>query len=168
MQLAELLKAKGDNAGAKRIIFEMRRYKSRSRWFVPRWSSILFARLEEQPLRILIPILFVTLLGSCIFKYAESQGSIAPTSKEPYAAWSKGGPYDLAYPRFNPIVYSLENGLPLVKLGQDDKWAPDPGHRSASWIASYTFLSWFRWFLILAGWAQATILASAIGSRFKP
>jgi hypothetical protein len=168
MQLAELLKAKGDNAGAKRIIFEMRRYESLSRWFVPRWSSILFARLEEQPLRILIPILFLTLLGSCIFKYAESQGSIAPTSNEAYVAWSKGSLYNVAYPRFNPLIYSLENGLPLVKLGQDDKWAPDPGHRSASWIASYTFLSWFRWFLILAGWAQATILASAIGSRFKP
>jgi hypothetical protein len=167
MQLAELLKAKGDNPGAKRVIFEMRRYKAGSGWLLPRWWRILFARLEEQPLRILLPILILTLLGSCVFKYAESTGSIAPTSREAYIAWSKGSPYDVAYPRFNPIIYSLENGLPLVKLGQDDKWAPDPSHQSTSWITSYTVLSWFRWFLILAGWAQATVLASAVGSRFK-
>jgi hypothetical protein len=126
-----------------------------------------FARLEEQPLRILLPILLLTLLGSFVFKYAEIEGSIAPTNREVYIAWSKGRPYDVAYPRFNPIIYSLENGLPLVKLGQDDKWAPDPIHQSTSWITNYTVLSCFRWFLILAGWAQATVLASAIGSRFK-
>jgi len=167
MQLAELLKAKGDNPGAKRVIFEMRQQRAASSWLLLRFGKILFARLEEQPLRILLPILLLTLLGSGVFKYAEIEGSIAPTNREVYIAWSKGRPYDAAYPRFNPIIYSLENGLPLVKLGQDDKWAPDLSHQSTSWITNYTVLSWFRWFLILAGWAQATVLASAISTRFK-
>jgi hypothetical protein len=152
MQLAELLKAKGDSAGSKRAIFEMRRRQVGSSWLPLRWWKVLLARLEQQPLWILFPVLFFTLLGSCVFKYAECKGAIAPTSKEAYIAWSKGIPYEVAYPRFNPIIYSLENDLPLVKLGQDDKWAPDPSHQPTDWITSYTFLSGFRWLLILAGW----------------
>jgi hypothetical protein len=50
---------------------------------------------------------------------------MAPTSKEAYVAWSTGSRMDAAYPRFNPFIYSLENDLPLVKFGLDDKWAPD-------------------------------------------
>ncbi len=167
MQLAGLLKAKGDNQGAKRVIFEMRRSQAAANSAFARLCKILFARLEEQPLRIFFSITFFTLVGSGIFWYAGYSGGIAPTNKDAYIAWSKGTKYEAAYPRFNPVIYSLENGLPLVKLGQDDKWAPDPSHRSECWLSSYLVLTVLRWFLILAGWVQATVLASAIGSRFK-
>jgi hypothetical protein len=61
----------------------------------------------------------------------------------------------------------LENSLPLVKLGQDDKWAPDSSLTPKHWFTNYQFLAGFRWSLILAGWAQATILAAALSNRFK-
>jgi len=74
---------------------------------------------------------------------------------------------DAAYPRFNPFIYSLENDLPLVKFGLDDKWAPDQTYRPKGLIVSYNNLRWARVILIVWGWFQATVLAAAIGSRFK-
>jgi hypothetical protein len=73
----------------------------------------------------------------------------------------------MTYPPFNPFIYSLENVLPLVKLGQDDKWAPDAAHKPRVLFASYRLLAWLRWVLIIAGWVQVTVLAAAVGSQFK-
>jgi hypothetical protein len=72
-----------------------------------------------------------------------------------------------AYPTLNPFIYTLENALPLVKLGQDEKWAPDCRHTATSLLTSYWFLMWSRWILILSGWFQATVLAAALSGRFK-
>ena len=74
---------------------------------------------------------------------------------------------DAAYPRFNPFIYSLENDLPLVKSGLGDKWEPDQTYKSKNPVVSYQALRWARVLLILCGWFQATVLAAAIGSRFK-
>ena len=167
MQLAGLLKEKGDNGGAKQAVFELRRKQARTNRLILRWFRLLLAQLERQPLCIAISILCLTCIGSVIFWHADRRGSIAPTDHEAYSHWRKKEPIESSYPRFNPFVYSLENDLPLVRLGQDDKWAPDPNSAPKSWMDSYTFLSDIRWFLILAGWGQATILASAIASRFK-
>ena len=74
---------------------------------------------------------------------------------------------DTAYPKFDPLIYSLENDLPLVKFGLDDKWAPDETYKPKDPVVSYDTLRWARVLLILCGWFQATVLAAAIGSRFK-
>jgi hypothetical protein len=65
------------------------------------------------------------------------------------------------------VCDALENDLPLVKFGQDEKWAPDKDHHPNHRIDDYGFLYGTRIFLIVLGWAQATILASALGNRFK-
>jgi hypothetical protein len=56
------------------------------------------------------------------------------------------------YPRFNPLVYSLENDLPLLKLGFDDKWAPDQNYHAKDPIISYENLRWTRVLVVLLGW----------------
>ena len=167
MQLATVLKAKGDDDGAKRIIFELRRAQARSSNTAVRAGKILFAKLQQQPLWVTLPIVLTTLLATCLFWFAGKQGAIAPTSKEAYVAWSTGSRMDAAYPRFNPFIYSLENDLPLVKFGIDDKWAPDQDYKPKGLIFSYNTLSWARVIIIFWGWFQATVLAAAIGSRFK-
>ena len=72
-----------------------------------------------------------------------------------------------SYPVLNPFVYTLENAVPMVKLGQDDKWAPDRRHPGKAWFTNYWILVWARWMLILSGWFQATVLAAALSGRFK-
>ena len=68
------------------------------------------------------------------------------------------------YPKFQPVIYTLENVLPVVKLGQDDLWAPDPLKSSKP---IYWSLMLMRWFLIIAGYIQGAILAAALGARFR-
>jgi len=36
------------------------------------------------------------------------------------------GQTPVQYLPFNPFIYSVENCIPLVKLGQDESWQPDP------------------------------------------
>lgn len=167
MQLATLLRTKGDDDGAKEIIFQLRRAQAKTSNRVMRAWKVWFARLQQQPLRVLIPIILTTSLATCLFWFASVRGAMAPTSKEAYLAWSTGSPMDAAYPRFNPFIYSLENDLPLVKFGLDDKWAPDQTYKPKDSVVSYGILRCARVLLILCGWLQATVLAAAIGSRFK-
>jgi hypothetical protein len=167
MQLAALLRAKGDDDGAKRIIFELRRAQAKPANKVMRALKIGFALLQQQPLWVLAPIVLITSLATCLFWFASVRGAMAPTSKEAYQAWAMGSRMDAAYPRFNSLIYSLENDLPLVKFGLDDKWAPDQTYTPKDPVVSYGILRWARVLLILCGWLQATVLAAAIGSRFK-
>jgi hypothetical protein len=167
MQLASLLRAKGDDDGAKRIVFELRRAQAKPTNKAMRAWKIVFARLQQRPLWVLLPIVLTTSLATCLFWFAGVRGAMAPTSKEAYLAWSTGSRMETAYPRFNPFIYSLENDLPLVKFGLDDKWAPDQTYKPKDVVVSYDTLRWARVLLILCGWFQATVLAAAIGSRFK-
>lgn len=167
MQLASLLRIKGDDDGAKQIVFQLRCAQAKHVNKAMRALKTGFALLQQQPLWVLFPIVLTTSLASCFFWFASLQGAMAPTNKEAYLAWSTGSRMDAAYPQFNPVIYSLENDLPLVKFGLDDKWAPDKTYRPKDIVVSYRTLLWVRVLLILWGWLQATVLAAAVGSRFK-
>ena len=163
MHLSRILEAKGDNRSAKHVIFSLREEQSKQYSRVRRLWNKLAALLEEKPSRVLWSLTILIILGTIVFGCAYRCGAIAPTDKEAYTAWATGKSFQSAYPLFNPMVYTIENALPLVRLGQDDKWAPN---RSGSLMRCW-FLSGFRWSLICLGWFQATLLATAVGSRFK-
>jgi hypothetical protein len=129
--------------------------------------ATLFAWLEEAPLRILYSIALFLILGCLIFSHAGASGALAPTEAEAYKAFTAGKPMPAAYPKLYPLVYTLENAVPLVRLGQDEKWAPDQQYPGTTWFTNYWFLMWARWLLILSGWFQATVLAAALSGRFK-
>lgn len=133
-----------------------------------RIMAAAFAFLEESPARILYTISASLLLGCLIFSHAKASGALAPTEPEAYMAFTSRRPMPTAYPALNPLVYTVENALPLVRLGQDDKWAPNQNHTATDLFNHYWFLMWTRWLLILFGWFQATVLAAALVSRFKP
>ena len=170
MQLAKHLESKGDHKDAKHVIYKfrcMRAHAQKKRWLPRRWA-IIFAWLEETPARILYFITATLLLGLLLFSNAGAKGAIAPTEPEAYKAFISGKPMPAAYPVLNPVVYTLENAVPIFKLGQDDKWAPDRRYTGTNWFTNYWFLMWSRWLLILFGWVQATVLAAALSGRFKP
>jgi hypothetical protein len=167
MYFRDKLEANGDDDGARHTIFRLQRAKAQNQSKLVRWRQIAFAWLQESPLRILYTIALVVAMGWAVFGYAAAFGAMAPTDHEAYTEWTKKEPISSAYPKLNPLMYSLENALPLVKLGQDDKWAPDPNFSSAYSQVIYALLVWSRWFLILSGWVQATVLAAALSSRLK-
>lgn len=84
---------------------------------------------------------------------------MVPTEKEAYQQFkylATEGQVPAHYPTFSAPVYSLENSLPLVKLGQAAKWQPDPAPDGWAWV---------RWFLrgqILLGWLLATLFVAGV------
>ena len=104
-----------------------------------------------------------------------NEKAMAPREKDAYDDFSKNDTRPSRLPPFNPIVYTLENVLPVVKFGQDDAWAPNPQLDAPSreswkrWLPrfSYNWLAFARLVLIILGWALALILAGVIGNLFK-
>jgi hypothetical protein len=116
---------------------------------------------------------------------------IAPTDKDAYQAfYENNGTAPAYYPTFSPLVYSLENCLPLVKFGQDDRWQPDPDAarrlyrplpalasrawfkdflfvRIPDWTCSSVTLRRFHWIMIALGWLLAIFFVAGITGIIK-
>jgi hypothetical protein len=93
---------------------------------------------------------------------------VAPTDKDAYATFKQTGKVPPQYETFNALVYSFESSFPLVKLGQADRWQPDPDPRWQCPAAASlppalcrtvapAPLRWFRWVQICLGWFFATM-----------
>jgi hypothetical protein len=114
---------------------------------------------------------------------------MAPTDKEACAEFHAEGHAPTCYPPFNAIIYSLENCVPLVKFGQDERWQPDssPKRRVIStapadwWVrlknlwpvplprsaTSPGALRLFRWIMIGLGWLLATFFVAGLAGIIK-
>jgi hypothetical protein len=179
LQLARHQRESGHDRNAKHVIFVFNCVKAESSWLPFRILRIVFSALEERPSWIFVPICICLLFGSLFFWQGGQMRAIAPTSKDAYVAWTQNRLTTEAYPRFNGAIYTLDNALPICKLGQNDAWAPDqhytplnwfPQHPClawTAWLSSYQFLSGFRIFLNLFGWFQAIVLGFALTNRFK-
>jgi hypothetical protein len=162
LQLAKVLGAIGDEEGKLKILVAMKdREWSRRSWTeqIWRWPYRTTVAYGYNPIQALPEILGLTALGWVIYRRSYLAGGIAPSEKEPYGDFKKSGQAPDYHTRFSPLLYSLENSLPLVKLGQADKWEPDPSPQnppavpttlgnSKSWPRG---LRWFQSFLQLVG-----------------
>ena len=182
MQLRDLLERKGDRKGAKYVLFRFRCLQAQKSWTFWRWLRIAFAWLEEAPIRICWSIAFTLTVGTMIFAGAFSSGAmLASVQIQPNAVLSNGESKNLSahYPLSQSFLYTLENAVPLVKLGMDEKWMPDPKHKPQPWFPQFRWLDWLGWFnsywflvvsrvlLICLGWFQAGVLGAALLRRFK-
>jgi hypothetical protein len=180
MFLAKHLEGKGDRRGAKHVVYTYRCLQAKSKWLPQRLLDCAFAWLEERPLRICWSIAITLFLGTLIFAGADRSGAMIQTVRiQPNAVKDDGEvkPVSPLYPKYQPFVYTLENAVPLLRLGMDDKWTPNPSPEfCVAWyprwpwlyfISTYGVLVFFRWALIMWGWVQATILAAALADRFR-
>ncbi|MDT8069202.1 MAG: hypothetical protein ROO76_13635 [Terriglobia bacterium] len=181
MQLAKVLEAHGNAAGAENVIYEFRRQQVHAASPLVRLTTLPFDLLEEQPLGVLWPMGLSWLIGSLVFWRAHRMKAMAPTDKEAYEEFRKSKKAPTTYPTFNPVVYALENILPVVKFGHDNAWGPDPlktaqtkfpGRPKMQWTRwlpglNYRWLAVFRWTLILFGWTLVIILIAAINRSFR-
>ncbi len=174
-QLAKILREEGDYVGARDVSFEMERLRRKKEDITSLqrlWSGVLrwtigFGYYPAWALRWLFGSM---LLGLILYWSGYSVGSMVPTDTAAYCAFKQNHKSLPAhYEHFHAAMYSLENSFPLVKLGQIDRWQPDPSpQRSVKriwhfpfsfsiWISLAGFLRWFRWGQILFGWLFATL-----------
>ncbi len=202
-QLAKALRDRGDDEGSKEVLMALEsktRAAARSgsglntrNWWVngeDKFSkaTVGYGYFPEWAIR---EMCCLTVLGWIIFRRAKIQGAMAPTDKDAYENLKNKQPLPNSYPPFNSFVYSFENCIPLLKLGQDEKWQPDPQspgvsppvpaphrlRRLRDWfrrvedgICKYTvdlvirpgFLRWARWLMIVVGWLLATFFVAGL------
>jgi hypothetical protein len=129
LELAKVLRDYGDDDGAKRLLIEMedraRRGSVGSALVRPLLRSTIGYGYD--PLRAFWWELGLSFLGWIVYRRSYLAGAMAPTEEKAYERFKEpGGEVPAHYPRFSPLIYSVENSLPLVKLGQGDRWQPDP------------------------------------------
>ncbi len=164
-QLAKVLREAGDDSGARKVLFEMerrrRQVEDRS-WYarLGGWVLRLTIGYGIYPLRALGWLVLLTVVGWGLFRHGYFAGAMAPTDKEAYHCFRDHGQLPHHYQRLTASIYSLENSLPFVNLGQKDHWTPDPNPQGSRWAPG--FLRWFRWGQVLVGWLLATLFVAGV------
>jgi hypothetical protein len=183
-QLATVLSDQGREQGATevRIAKEVaqRRFGHMSR-IQRAWSLMLQVTIGfgYRPLRALWWIGGFVGLGTILFGWGYHARIITPTEEGAYGQFVQTGEPPPHYPVFNPLIYSLENFLPVVDLYQDKYWRPNPRHAvrgkiihggerlDASSIPS-RMLRWYLWLHILAGWTITPLLFAGLSGLVGP
>jgi hypothetical protein len=166
-QLAKVLRAEGDTVGARQTLFEMekrRHAKDSSVW--QRFASGLLKNTVGYgyyPFWAFRSLALLMLLGAVLYWSGYLRGDIVPTDKDAYSAYSafkKQRDLPPQYVRFQPMIYSIENSFPLLKLGQVDYWQPNPSALAATNFTN--ILRWFRWAQVAFGWILATLFVAGL------
>jgi sRNA-binding regulator protein Hfq len=172
-QLATVLKQAGDEEGARRVLYEMEDRLWKERNFLSRWTLMLAIGYGYYPLWSLGWLVLLVGLGWITYSTANLAGAISPTEENAYKWFRDHRSPPPYYETFVPLVYSIENSLPLVQLGQAKRWQPDPSpptltlpagklSRIVRLITSRPFLRCFLWVQIPLGWILATLFVAGV------
>ena len=174
---AILLKNEGDNTGAQQVLFQMVRLRRSSETGGRRIINValrLTVGYGYYPWWALGWFCVLVLFGFSLFNAGFCAGNMVPTDKDAYTHFREKDLVPDYYEGFHASIYSLENSFPLVKLGQVDRWQPDPATRSLTvdgdsifirWLirlVSPAFLRWWRWIQVLLGWFLATMWIAGV------
>jgi hypothetical protein len=166
-QLAKVMSDAGFDRGERRVLFAMEDRIWKEEGSVAsallRWPLSLVVGYGYYPMRALLGLAILVLLGWGVYSGARAAGMMVPKDPQAYAYFKQNGRAPAFYEPLGPLVYSLENSLPLVKLGQTDYWRPDPAPAGpAGWMNSPRFLFGFLRLQILLGWILATLFIAGV------
>ncbi len=166
-QLAKVMRNAGIDRGARRVLFAMEdrlwREEHTLGALVFRWPLSLVVGYGYYPLRALAGLAILVLIGWGMFMGARASGAMVPRDETAYAYFKLHGTPPNHYEPLSAFVYSLENSLPLVKLGQTDRWGPDPTPGAhPSLFASPQLLFAFQRLQVLLGWILATLFVAGV------
>jgi hypothetical protein len=202
-QLAKVLRERADDEGSRQVLLELEkraRAKDRElmvhspgRWFLQCSEDILSNATVGYgiyPRRVIWYLGGLAALGWIVHRRALRVGAMAPTDKDAYTEFhDSGGKVPARCQPFHPLIYSIENCIPLVKLGQDERWQPDPAPKHCEltvvggkarrvvdsvldfvvrdWAVTPAVLRWFRWIMIGLGWLLATFFVAGLTGIIK-
>jgi hypothetical protein len=176
-QVAKVLREEGEVAGSVEILYEMEhRVRTRdNRWRSNRLVNPVLkwtVGYGYYPARAFWWLAGFVLLGFALYGAGYRAGSITPTDRDAYATFKNARQFPAHYERFHALIYSVENNLPFVKLGQVDHWQPDPRPQRhiwrvplipcGVWMSFAGILKWYGWWQILSGWVLGTLFIAGI------
>jgi len=168
-QLAKVLREDGDNVGARRVLVAMenqRRKYGKLSFLTWLWRSILRVTIGYgyRPWYALLWGLAIVTVASLLFARGYSLNAVAPTDKEAYQIFethnpkqSNHGDLPAYYVEFSPVVYSLDNFLPIINLGEKDHWMPNPHEGGFGEV-----LRIYLWVHISLGWLLTTLFVAGL------
>jgi hypothetical protein len=185
VQLAAVYRQGGDELYARRILID--RYNALLRppphwvdqlpkgplsqvWKLWRWVLRLTIGHGFAPARSLIIGLPLAVALSLWLGYAAHEDMLVATD-ETAVTTAEGAPRssdcDDRYPCVQPVVYALDNLVPLVDFGQRSRWSPDLSHRGDTWFDDGRWLATATWSTSLLGWVLATLVAASFTQMIR-
>jgi hypothetical protein len=185
-QLATVLRAMGHEGDAKSIMVQKNRERARFTHFPQQawWWYNFFGWVSGygyRPLRALALSVGMILLGAILFCGGYSSGLFSPTRDSAYEK-DASGQFPRAieqrkiaadYPVFNPIAYSMESFIPLLKFDQSANWQPNANRATVCGMCeekvtvSGSVLRWYLWFHIVIGWVLTSLWVGAVTGVVK-
>jgi hypothetical protein len=181
-QLAKVLLESGDDDGSRLVletIAELLRIRGHPHWYLSPTNAIQASiGYGYKPIYSIVYSVGLGLLGWIIYRRSYLAGSIVPTDKEAYSQFRSQGTIPPHYSRLSSLMMSVENSLPLVKLGQSDKWQADPSptpqevrtaQPSVEMLPESTIiLASPKWFVLPYIYARQLIESAAIKVGLQP
>ncbi|HEY2387480.1 MAG TPA: hypothetical protein VGK30_11000 [Candidatus Binatia bacterium] len=177
-QLATVLRDSGRDLDATDVLIAKERVRRRDPALgagARTWSVILDLTIGYgyRPLRALYWIGGFVLFGSLLFAWGYRARLVTPVDEAAYNAFIDSGAAPPHYPPFHPLMYALENFLPVVELHQGEYWRPNPQHRVRTRSIDLgsvpgRLLLWYLWLHILAGWALTPLLFAGLSGLVRP
>lgn len=183
-QLASVMKDYGNEKDSREVLYRMECLSEAqenpsavdSVW---NWALKYVVGYGYYPFRALWWFLGLVLVGFLLFRAGFYAGSVVPSEKDAYTRFTQERTLPGHYERFHAFIYSVENSFPLLKLGQEDLWQPDPAvgsvrgrchsrrERAFHKLVAPNSLRWFRWGQILAGWILATMWIAGLAGLVR-
>src|SRR6266849_2339871 len=170
-QLAKVLREAGDNVGARRVLIAMENSRhdyGKLGALARPWHWVLWATIGYgyRPWLALCWGIGIVMFGFLLFGLGYYEGAITPSDKDAYCTFAAhdtnlhhGNPPPY-YPRFSPLVYSLDTFLPIISFGQKDHWMPNPNTgRWGYWLRVYQWI-----FHVGLGWVLTTLFVAGLTS----
>jgi hypothetical protein len=127
-QLAKVLRETGDNPGWRRVLIALensrRKHGKLNLLWLWRWVLRLTIGYGYRPWLALCWGVGIVMLGFFLFGHGYYEGAITPSDKDAFSTFEVHHPKlhhgypPPYYPRFSPLVYSLDTFLPIISFGQ--------------------------------------------------
>jgi hypothetical protein len=169
-QLAKVLWDRGDTDGARLVLEALEEKLARTNELTPNyWRRLPLHWLRfpaywlkrmigfgYRPGRAIWALIFLWLAGAICYWRGDEARLMVPIDKDAAESFVSKGKLPSHYSNFSAPIYSLENTFPLVKLGQADKWQPDPANEESRPLQRII------WLQNIAGWLLATLFVAAL------
>jgi sRNA-binding regulator protein Hfq len=158
-QLIAIYRKLGDSGRAAEVaISKWRRRRENLTGWARAWDIFLdlSSGYGYRPWRPLLAIVVTIALGIAVYQWGEYRHVFCPAdSLKPETRNAELCATSTAYPRFNPVLYSLESLLPIADFGQRRMYVVRADNAASFWVNLYTVFHRF------SGWIFGLLLALA-------